>query len=288
MDIKTVLEDRNIKYQQKGKDYIIRCLNPEHEDKNPSLRIDKISGVFNCLSCGFAGNIYKYFKINKTQVIDQKVQQLLEKITALQNTKSLPIPLDAVYYDRDYRGIKKSTLRKFGAFTSESMPKMAGRLIFPIYNINNTVIAFQGRYLFSDLEPKYQNEPKNVPLPLYPAIVEPINNSIILVEGFFDMLNLHDKGLTNAVCTFGTAFGNVKQKNKQKKNIERLMQYRYQGIDSIFIMYDGDDAGRNAAYNLKEYIQSIFYSEVVELKDGQDPGGLKTSEVHKIKEELYG
>ena len=35
----------------KGKDYVVSCLNPEHDDKNPSMRIDQITGIFNCFSC---------------------------------------------------------------------------------------------------------------------------------------------------------------------------------------------------------------------------------------------
>ena len=64
MDVKEILEKRNIQYKTRGRDYQVRCLNPEHEDTHPSMNIDKISGVFNCLSCGYAGDLYKYFKIN--------------------------------------------------------------------------------------------------------------------------------------------------------------------------------------------------------------------------------
>ena len=89
MDVKEILEDKNIKYTARGRDYIIRCLNPEHEDRNPSLRVDKISGLFHCFSCGYAGDLFKHFNINKEKFIDIKAQQVLEKIQKLINKKSL-------------------------------------------------------------------------------------------------------------------------------------------------------------------------------------------------------
>lgn len=43
-----------------GRDYLIKCLNPEHDDSNPSFRIDRVSGVAHCFSCGFKTNIFKF------------------------------------------------------------------------------------------------------------------------------------------------------------------------------------------------------------------------------------
>lgn len=288
MDVKEILEKRNIKYKTRGRDYQIRCLNPEHEDTHPSMNIDKISGVFNCLSCGYAGDIYKYFKINKEKYIAQKAELLSEKIKKLINNRPLNYPLDAVHFREGYRNIKPETFRKFGAFTSKSKELgMEGRIIFPIFDMNGKIKVFQGRYQYSDLDPKYKNHPKEIALPLYPPTPELLSNSIILVEGFYDMLNLHDKGLTNAVCVFGTAFGNVKKVSKQKINIEKLLIYKYQGVEKIYIMFDDDGPGKGSADNLQEYISSIFTTEIIQLWDGLDPGKLTESQVMKIKEDIY-
>jgi DNA primase len=288
MDVKEILEKRNIQYKTRGRDYQVRCLNPEHEDTHPSMNIDKISGVFNCLSCGYAGDLYKYFKINKEKYIDQKAEEVAKKIKALINNKPLALPLDAIPFREAYRNIKPETYRKFGAFTTKSQEiHMEGRIVFPIFDINGQIKVFQGRYQYSDLDPRYKNHPKEMQLPLYPQTLNIINNSIILVEGFFDMLNLHDKGLTNTVCVFGTAFGNVKKVSKQKKNIERLLLYKYQGADKVYIMFDGDYSGKDAAENLQKYLSSTFITEIIEMEEGKDPGKLTESQVIKLKEDLY-
>jgi DNA primase len=289
MDVKELLDEKRIAYRNSAKDYIISCLNPEHEDRNPSMRIDKLTGVFHCFSCGFAGDIFNYYGVAKPNVVNIKVSQLLEKISKLIE-KKLKIPLNAVYYNSDYRNISKDTYRHFSAFTVDKLLgiDMEGRIIFPIKDIQGRITNFHGRYLFSDLDPRYKSLPENTPIPLFPAVVEPIADSIILVEGFFDMLNLYDKGLRNVVCAFGTNIGSVKKKEKQKQNLERLLQYKYQGINKIYIMFDGDKAGRESAKNLKAYASPTFQTETIDLPDGMDPGKLTQEDVDKLRGILYG
>lgn len=288
MDVKELLQSKNIEFISRGRDYVVRCLNPEHEDLNPSMNIDKLSGIFHCYSCGFKGDIYQHFNIRKERFINVKIQCVREKIFSLLNIKSLPLPLDATRITSDFRNISVETLKKFGAFTTESINGMSGRIVFPIYNMDGKITMFQGRYMYSDLDPKYKTYPEHTTLPLYPQIVDSKFNSIILVEGLFDMINLHDKGLTNAVCTFGTAFGSTRKHKKQKENIDKLLNYKYQGIDTIYVMFDGDKAGRSAAANLISYAGKSFMMDTIELGDGLDPGSLTKQDVNKLFGELYG
>jgi DNA primase len=286
VDVKELLENKHLDYISKGRDYTVKCLNPEHEDTNPSMNIDKVSGLFNCFSCGYKGNVFDYFEIKKENLLSVKIMQVKEMAQNLLASKPQHIPLDARYIDKDFRGISKSTLRKFGAFTSDSM--MEGRIIFPITNINRDIVGFNGRFMYSDLEPKYKIHPEHTSLPLFPSVVTPIHDSIVLVEGLFDMLNLHDKGLTNAVCTFGTAFGNVKAKIKKQNNIDKLLQFKFQGIEKFWVMYDGDSAGQIAAKNLVDYAKAHVEIEDVELFDGTDPGSLSEQEVKHAWSIMYG
>ena len=61
MIVDELLTAQGIEFRHSGKDYLIRCLSPDHEDRNPSLRIDKTTGIFNCLSCGYSGNLFNHF-----------------------------------------------------------------------------------------------------------------------------------------------------------------------------------------------------------------------------------
>ena len=163
------------------------------------MRIDKLSGLFNCVSCGYSGDIFSLFGINKEKFIGLKAEALKEKIDNILSNKSIAIPLDAVEYNGSFRGISNDTLRKFSAFTTDSIKGMEDRIVFPLYDYMGRTIGFQGRYIHSDLNPKYKMYPAGINMPLYPSDVKPINDSIILVEGILDMINMHDKGLYNTM-----------------------------------------------------------------------------------------
>ena len=47
-----IIQKHGLEYKSSGRDYLIRCLNPEHPDTDPSFRVDRISGVAHCFSCG--------------------------------------------------------------------------------------------------------------------------------------------------------------------------------------------------------------------------------------------
>ena len=286
MEVRDVLDNHNLEYKMTTKDYVIHCLNPEHEDSSPSCNVDKLTGIIHCWSCGFSGNIYKYFELEIPNLIHKKADKLKQEITKLMWSKPLELPLDAVDYSWDFRDISKDTLLHFNGFTSDDKDlDMEGRIIFPLKDMDDNIIVFQGRQIHSDLDPKYTNYPKHTEIPLFPEIVEH-NGSIVLVEGIFDMLNLYDKGIKNVVMCGGVHLGLVKKRLKQKRNIERLLPYKYQGINTFYILFDGDKAGRDAAQGLDNYAGETFNIKILDLEDDKDPGSLTQYEVDKLKEKI--
>lgn len=284
MNTKELLESKNIKYKVSGADLVIRCLSPEHEDNNPSLRVDQLTGKFNCLSCGYSGNIFKYYDITRNEM-DVRVTSIKNKIRE-KNIEKLSIPLGAQYFTRDYRGIRADTYIHFNAFTISDNSDLIDRIIFPIYSIGGDIGSFQARRLYSDLPPKYVNYPKGRPLGFYPATPEKIMGSVILVEGVFDMLNLFDKGLTNAVSSMGLS--QVSKKDYEGTAIlEKYSILKLQGVSTIYIMYDGDNAGQVAANKLLPILRKQFVTEIIDLPDGLDPGNMTQQQVADLREQLY-
>ena len=53
-----LLQKKGIQYQISGKDAKIHCLSPDHDDTHPSMRVDRITGVFHCFSCGYNCLLY--------------------------------------------------------------------------------------------------------------------------------------------------------------------------------------------------------------------------------------
>lgn len=274
-----LLDSKNIPYQIAGADYLITCLNPEHEDKHPSCRVDRISGVTHCYSCGFKTNIFKYFGL-LTNTTSIKVAKLKEKLMDLKiSFEGLELPEGATQAVEPYKNISLETLRHFGAFTTYQEDKLADRIVFPIKDIRDKIVVFQGRHLLSDGKPKYINYPKNTELPLYPIKYPGNFTSAVLVEGIFDMLNLYDKGLKNVTCCFGVT-------TLYKDTSIKLLPLKALGITKIFILFDSDTAGIEAAEKLKPLIEAQDFSvEIISLpEEYKDPGMLDEEYITSINE----
>ena len=90
-------------------------------------------------------------------------------------------------------------------------------------------------------------------------------------------MNLHDKGLTNAICCFGT----------HNINEDKLAMLQIQGVSKVAIFFDGDEAGQKAATNINVMCEKIgLIPRNVYLKD-LDPGALTESQVQKLARKLY-
>lgn len=280
-----ILTKKKINYNPKGRDLLVRCLNPEHEDKHPSMRIDKITGVFQCWSCGFKGNLFQHFgaKANQLQIKRQRTKdKIAEKLA---ESVGLDIPVNATPFEYEWRGISKETYQKFEAF-QHSDPHFVGRIVFPIREPSGRIAAFTGRHMTEGHDPKYMVYPTKANLPLFPFDVEPVDGRVILVEGIFDMLNLYDKGLRNVMCTFGTRT----LLGKNSKGPARLELLRIRGVYGIDIFFDNDDAGQKSAKEVRELCETKldFDCRTIKFKDKNDAGELTASEVMRIKESLYG
>lgn len=271
-----LLKEKSVSFTISGKDYVTKCFNKEHTDNNPSFRIDRISGIGHCFSCGFKFNIFKFYGL-LTNNISIRVVKLKEKLKALQeNTNGLDPLEGARPVNSTFRGISTQTLKHFGAFDTDRIEQMQDRIIFPVTDVRNKTICYVGRHTLSSGNPRYVNYPSGVSIPLFPVKFEDSYRTIVLVEGIFDMLNCYDKGLKNTVCTFGTSklLNEVPQK---------MLTYKVMGIEKVFVMYDGDDPGREAARKIKPLIEEAgFICEIIDLPEGVDPGIMNESDIKSI------
>ena len=279
MEVEELLSSKKIPFVPSGRDYKVCCLNPDHDDNDPSMRIDRITGIFNCFVCGFKGNIFTFFgeKANRLQIKRELLKRKLHK--KLAESVGLEPPVNRVPFTRDWRGISGQTYSEFEAF-EHSDNDFIGRVVFPIRGISGKILGFNGRALTPEKAPKYLITPGDSSFPLFPARVKPVNGSIVLVEGIFDMLNLYDKGLTNVVCAFGT----------KKVTKDKLTLLKVQGVTNIDVLFDNDDAGQAAAKETVDLIETLeMTARVVGLpKSVNDAGELTAQQVLKLKEKLYG
>ena len=140
------------------------------------------------------------------------------------------------------------------------------RIIFPIFNSRNEIIAFGGRQL-GEWGPKYLNSPET---PIYQkkenlygiqiARKNIRDRTVFLVEGYMDVISMHQNGYRNTVATLGTALT-----ESQGKILSKMADY-------IMVLYDSDNAGQNAAKKAIELIEQTGASaRVVELTGAKDP-----------------
>jgi DNA primase len=154
------------------------------------------------------------------------------------------------------------------------------RLMFPIRDYMGRTIAFGGRKLDENPDsPKYINSPESLVynkshtlFGLFDGKRDIINkNEVVLVEGYADLIALAQFGFTNTVAPCGTAFT-----ESQAEMIKRSAK-------SITLMYDGDNAGLNAAERSTEIaIAAGLKTKVVILPDGEDPDDILKSRGEKV------
>ena len=276
--VEQLLLEHNVPYRFSGKDYVTSCFNPEHTDSNPSFRIDRFTGVAHCFSCGWKMNLFKHYGVSSNNA-SVKVAKIKEKLRLLsEHTNGLEplegsVPLNAVF-----RNISSQTLKLFGAFKTDKVTGMEDRVIFPIKDGRDKVTAYVGRHVLQTHKVRYQLYPPNCSVGLYPTRFKDRPSTIVLVEGMFDLLNLFDKGVTNVVCTFGVS-------GLLTNTAEKLLPYKAAGVSKIFILYDGDDPGRESAAKILPLIQEAgFEVENIDLPEGEDPGSLDQQTVNEIRE----
>lgn len=180
-----------------------------------------------------------------------------------------------------YRFLRKKSysddfLEKSGLFTRKNNRRglFTGRIIFPITDGKGNTLAFGGRIMDKD-GPKYINSPETS---LYrkghsvyglSQALESLRKKgiFILVEGYLDVLAMHQGGLTETVAPLGTAV--------TKEQL--LFLRRFAG--SCLLVFDGDRAGYQAAVRAGGLCESLhIQSAVIELPEGKDPADIVEKE----------
>jgi DNA primase len=145
------------------------------------------------------------------------------------------------------------------------MDSFRKRLMFPIQDVRERVIAFGGRVL-DDSKPKYINSPENIVYSkgrnLFGLNVAKKHDTrkIIIVEGYMDAISLYQRGITNVVASLGTAMTEAQG---------RLLR-RYS--EQVILGYDADGAGQAAILRGMEILQNLGCDiRVLQIEGAKDP-----------------
>lgn len=318
---------------QKGKGYWALC--PFHNDRNPSMSINKEGQYYHCFVCNAGGDVITFVQNYESCTFMEAVEILAKRarmeVPQISSTPDKEIAerkrlkdecistclIAAKYYNAklwqrggEYalqylkkRGLTPETIKRFGLglstdwdslcdeFKSKNIDMtiptkagliirkedgryfdcMANRLIVPIFDVNGNVIAFGGRTFSTDKSvAKYKNT-SVTPIFDKSKVLYALNfakkakqkgnlDYLIIVEGYMDVIALHQAGFTQAVASMGTSLT-----EEQARQAKRL-------TNNIYICYDGDSAGQNATLRGLDILKKEGLDvKIVSLPDGVDP-----------------
>lgn len=176
------------------------------------------------------------------------------------------------------KGYKREIMEKAGlilASDNKTYDRFRGRVIFPIHNVAGKVIAFGARTLRKDKkQPKYINSPEtevyhksNIVYGIHQAR-QAIRNAdkCYLVEGYTDVISMHQSGVENVVASSGTSL--------TKEQIQLISRY----TKNITVLYDGDSAGIKASFRgIDLILEHDLDVQAVVFPEGEDPDSFSQS-----------
>lgn len=204
------------------------------------------------------------------------IKYLTERGLTTDTIKQFKIGLTSTGWDDLLNKVKaqnytKDIIEKSGLFTKTDkgiFDRFRNRIVFPISNHSGKVIAFGGRALDKNEPAKYLNSPDT---PLYhksdvlygmhlsrQAIRE--QGAVFLVEGYMDFIQLYQAGIENVVAASGTALA--------ERHVQQIKKF----TNRVFLTYDGDRAGTDAAIRAGYLLyQGGVEPLIVEVPAGIDP-----------------
>ena len=221
-----------------------------------------------------------YYHLLKTEHGRQAYDYLKKRQLSDETILNYGLGYSDKYRDDLYRYIKSKgysdeVLKATGLFSikeNDIHDYFWNRVMFPIMDVRNRVIAFGGRVM-GDGEPKYLNSPETIAFEKSKTLFglnvakKHKGNELILCEGYMDVISLHQAGFTNAVASLGTSL--------TTGHVNILKRY----TENVVISYDADGAGRNAALRAIPMLRAQgINTKVINLKPYKDPDELIKAE----------
>lgn len=215
----------------------------------------------------------KFYQNNLNTSLGKNANEYLEKRQIdKESIKKFKIGLSATKASlTDYLINKGTSLKKLvelGISNENGTDLFINRIMFPLYDLEGNVVAFSGRIYNTKDGSKYINTKetaifkKGTILYNYHNAKDLLkkNDSVIVMEGFMDVIRANTVGITNCIATMGTAL------TKQNANLLKKM------ANNIILCFDGDKAGEEATVSAINILKDIDVTpKVVRLEENLDP-----------------
>lgn len=196
---------------------------------------------------------------------------------------NVPLPftlrgIDPAHLYLAERGLSRETAEHFGVGFFPGKGSMAGRVVIPINNAAGELVAYAGRALDGETEPRYKlPNGFNKSLELYNlhrAVQVEGGRGVIIVEGFFDAMQVHQAGFPNVVALMGSSLSDA--------------QAKLLGVFArVLLMLDGDDAGVDATAKIVAQLARQSLVRIASVPEGRQPDQLSPEEIRVVLNPLF-
>jgi DNA primase len=295
-----VLEHYQWKYRRRRGDRAEgRC--PIHRgQREDAFHADLRNNGFHCFSCHAHGSVLDlvaamegcslpqaalllqhWFGIGQSQALSErslcqtlKVERIREKVTPPVPLRFCLQPVDVGHAYLKQRDIDEDTAANFGVGYYSGPGLLHGRVVIPIHDERGQLLAYAGRSVAAASDTaggKYKLpvgfRKSSVLFNLHRAAARS-QDSVIVVEGFFDCLKVHQAGLPCVVALMGCGLSDQQQ---------TLLSKRFRNIT---LMLDADAAGKQASGLLAQRLSHHHNVGIIDLATGQQPDQLSTQQIH--------
>jgi DNA primase len=283
--------------QGRGGRYRGRC--PIHQGEGrEAFHVDVKRKIFHCFSCGAGGDVLDLVSLLDKCTIREAAGHLKDRFAGVAGcggpllrqrvtkgniSANLPLKFQLRGVDGGHaylatRQIDGNTATRFGMGFYGGPGIMSGRVVIPIHDEWGRLVAYAGRSVDSR-QPRYRFPAgfgKSQVLFNYHRAATTAEDTVILVEGFFDCLRVAQAGFENVVSLLGIEL------------YERPAELLSERFRRVLLMLDGDVAGRQGRGQVVSRLRDRCEVDVIELPEGAQPDQLPDDELRQLIKSAEG
>jgi DNA primase len=302
VSMETVLSHYDVRLRRAGRDeFRGKCPLPAHSSarSNDSFSVSFTRNAWSCQSASciaarsgrVGGDVFHFVaemegcSIREAALrLDRSLRENLLPPATSGNNGPVPStlenrPLSFTLHNIDHqhpyllaRGLGEHTAGYFGVGYYNGSGFLRGRIVIPIHNEDDELVAYAGRAI-DKTEPKYRLpagfRKSHLLFNLHRAIRSG-DRTLILVEGYFDTMKIHEAGHPNVAALMGSRLSS--------RQAELIGTY----FDQVILMLDADRAGRAGTAAAATELSSILAVQIVELASGTQPDQLAPEEINQF------
>jgi len=297
VSLEAVLRHYQIPGLRRHRDQLQGCCPIHRGQRDDSFRVHLTKNIFQCFACHARGSVLDFVAAVEQCSIREAALRLQEWFggcgSGLQlypaaagrqkeelvrkEESNLPLRFTLTGVERNHpylaqRGIDPAIATEFGVGFYPGPGLMSGRIVIPIRNLHGQLVAYAGRAL-DDRPPKYKvpvGFRKALELFNLQRVMVAGGKTVIVVEGYFDCMRVHQAGFPWVVALMGCSLS-APQESGLLHHFERIV-----------LMLDGDAAGRKASEGIATRLSRWRSVQVVRVPDGSQPDQLSSSTIRQL------